>query len=291
MVRDRRLAEVASIAFEPAEDGAWLSRISRAFEEEWGEGLGCVAATYAPTETSIGFDTVVGPGPRPDIDPRHLFEGTVAAPPEMTRRAYAEVTCETTSALGPVCARNFQERSLDWGVRDAVCVNVQAHAHRGAAFMLLLPRTRRLRMVERRWLDDLAAVLRIAVQRRAAPEHVVSPPARPPGSRATEVPLPDETRRLQLAGFQPIRELAEDGRRRLVVERISVDPLAVLSARERAAVLALRTVTSNKEVAALLGTQSSTVGVLLHRAAAKLRARSRRELAAIAANAPSRDGA
>jgi DNA-binding NarL/FixJ family response regulator len=103
------------------------------------------------------------------------------------------------------------------------------------------------------------------------------------------VPLPDEVRPLHLAGFQPIRELTEEGRRRLVVEEIRVDPLAVLSSRERAAVLALRTVTSNKEIAALLGTKSSTVGVLLHRAAAKLRVRSRRDLASIASNSSPRE--
>ncbi|HVJ94472.1 MAG TPA: helix-turn-helix transcriptional regulator [Labilithrix sp.] len=287
MVRERRLREVAAAAFDNllADDASWLSAISLALEAQWGEGNGCIAATYAPTSRSIGFDTVLGAGTRSEIDPRHLFEGTVAAPPDMTRRAYAEVECETTSGMGAVCERNFLERSFDWGIRDAVCINAQNGPHRGAAFMLLRPRRRRLRMGERRWLEDLSAVLRIAVRSRMAPELVLPAPPAPVAPRSRDACSFDGMRRLRLAGFETVRELEEEGRRRFVVQSIPVGPLAVLSSRERAAVLALRTTTSNKEIAALLETSASTIGVLLHRAATKLGVRSRAELVAMALEA------
>ncbi|MBX3230848.1 MAG: helix-turn-helix transcriptional regulator [Labilithrix sp.] len=288
MRRDRRLGEVAAVAFDDlvVDETSWLSSVAHALEDQCGEGYGCIAAAYAPTSRSIGFDAMIGAGVRTDIDARGVFAGTVAAPPEMTRRVYAEVQCETTSGLGVVCERNFQERVFDWGVRDAVCVNAQREVHRGAAFLLLHPRRRRLRMGERRWLEDLAALLRIAIRRRAIARPTLAAPPSRTAPLLTGTRSPDERRRLHRAGFEPIRELEEDGRRRLVVEPIAVGPLAVLSTRERAAVLALPTTTSNKEIAALLGTSASTIGVLLHRAATKLGVRHREELVALASAPP-----
>jgi DNA-binding CsgD family transcriptional regulator len=62
--------------------------------------------------------------------------------------------------------------------------------------------------------------------------------------------------------------------------------LARLSNRERAVVLALGPDVLNKEIGAAFGISASSVGVLLHRAAAKLGVRSRHELMAIVQRAP-----
>lgn len=142
-------------------------------------------------------------------------------------------------------------------------------------------------MSEHAWLSDVSALLTLVIQKRGGARSTRPlPPQRSPSTDGyRELRLPDETARLRAAGFQPVREIDEDGQRRVVVEPLTLGALALLSSRERAAVLALRTDTSNKEIADVLGTSSSTVGVLLHRAAAKLGARSRAELIAIATRA------
>lgn len=278
------MAEVALGDLE-ADDATWLSRVATALEERAGEGEGCLASVYVPARDIVGFTCVVGLDVPQGLDAVRVFGSTTAAPAEFVRHAYSAVDIDTTSGIGPVCERRFQEHALDWGIRDAICVNANVGPCRGAAFLIAQPRRRRLRTGERRWLGEIARLLGLALRkrseratRRARPR---TPPARP-SPDAADVRLSDEAARLQGAGFQPIREMIEDGRRRLIVEPVRVDPFSVLSAREREAVLALRTCATNKEIAIRLGASCSTVGVLLHRAALKLRAATRRELIAIA---------
>ena len=57
-------------------------------------------------------------------------------------------------------------------------------------------------------------------------------------------------------------------------------PMPGLSSRERQALALLALEQTNKEIAFALGISASTVGVLLHRAAKKLRTATRRELTA-----------
>ncbi|MDX2092684.1 MAG: helix-turn-helix transcriptional regulator [Kofleriaceae bacterium] len=285
MKQDRQLGDLATAVFEDlaTTDDVWLSRIALELELHAGEGYGCLASMYGPNATSIGFGDVIGIGAPRGLAPTRVFEGTTTAPPMLTRHIYATVTCDTTSSIGPTCEQVFRQHVLDWGVRDAICLNARLGGHRGAAFLVLRPKRHRLRTRERRWFTDLASILEIAVRLRAARiDGFPRLDAPSPSPHAAELHVTDAMTRLQAAGFDIVRELYEEGRRRLVVEPVRVDPLAVLSARERAAVLALRTVTSNKEIAMLLGLTPSTVGVLLHRAAAKLRVKSRADLVAIA---------
>lgn len=286
-MRDRRLSDVAEAVFDhiDADDASWLDAVARALEEQAGEGYGCVASMYGPTETSIGFDTVLGPGIPSGLDARTVFEATTQTAPDHTRRVYRELVIETTRGIDPACERLFQSRVHDWGIRDAICLNAPLGGHTGAAFLISQPRRRRLGMGERRWFDEVAALLRIAVRKRGALGPSITRKHSLHALSLAPAPLPNEEARLRAAGFQPIRELDEDGHRRLVVEPVRLGALALLSARERAAVCALRPETSNKDIAVLLGTTASTVGVLLHRAAAKLRVRSRKELITIAMQA------
>lgn len=273
---------MAEIAFASlgVDDGTWLARIGHALDAHGGDGHGCLASIYGPSARSIGFGATLGPGAPNGLDPLEVFEGTVEGPPDFTRHVYSQTMCDTTSGIGPTCEYLFQSRALDWGIRDAICVNAPSGPLRGAAFMILLPRRRRLRASERRWFADLSSILQIAARFRGTRRAPAGERKR--SARGAELRMRDERRRLQSAGFDAVRELYEEGRRRVVVEPLRVEPAGVLSPREREAVVALRTLETNKEIAVLLGTSPSTVGVLLHRAAAKLGARSRDELVAIA---------
>ena len=256
-------------------DEAWLARVAEVLEEQHGDGLGCGAFVYGPGGPAVTFGAGAARGTPGCIDARYLFEATTSTAPRIIRTVFGSITSALASELGAACERSFHARVFDWGVRDALCINAKLGELRGAAFLVLRARRRPLKG-ERVESAAIASLLESALHARGE--------SRWPGvTRA-------EARRLRAAGFVPRRIVDDDGRRCLLVEPIDYDPLDLLSAKERAAVLALRPDTTNKEIAADMALAPSTVGVLLHRAAAKLRVRGRGELVALAAETRSRRG-
>ena len=84
------------------------------------------------------------------------------------------------------------------------------------------------------------------------------------------------------ARWKLVDQFERDGKRYLLAVRseAAIEGMELLSPRERQAVLCAARGHSNKVVACELGIATSTVGVLLSRATAKLGARSRKELLA-----------
>jgi DNA-binding NarL/FixJ family response regulator len=112
--------------------------------------------------------------------------------------------------------------------------------------------------------------------------------ARGPGLRGAAILLHRRRRRLgrgERAWFVELSALLEIAFRVRLEKKARAHPLAGLSSRERAVVLALGPDLLNKEIGAALGISASTVGVLLYRAAKKLGTRSRQQLLAVAERA------
>jgi DNA-binding CsgD family transcriptional regulator len=98
--------------------------------------------------------------------------------------------------------------------------------------------------------------------------------------RALPASTPRAWRSVVAAGWVVLGEFRQDSATYVLVSRDDRAPrlAPALSPRERDAVRLAATGRTNKEIAFELGIAASTVGVHLHRAAAKLGARSRAEL-------------
>ncbi len=91
-------------------------------------------------------------------------------------------------------------------------------------------------------------------------------------------PAPVDWRGVLARRWAYVDQFDASGDRYLIARLVDRDPLALLTVREREVVEQATRGHTNKVIAYEVGLTSSTVGVLLHRAAKKLGAQSREEL-------------
>ena len=307
-----------------ADEQAWLTRVAEEVRSVLGFDEGVVAYTYSMDATGwITPGALAVPGTSMDLaqsilNPGDMGEAVTAAVIRVHLQSGPSLATDVVRPITAV-ATEYRRRVLgERGYEDALTINATDPTRRGAMFVVPLKRTKRLvpNLTSRysRLGAHIAAGLRLrralsslvdeAIIERGKVAHATGQASRPSAQSALrDAVVAAERARGTLRKRDPERALATW--RGLVAGRWSVvdrfesngrqywvahpnapdapDPRS-LTARERQVAGFVALGQSNKLIAYELGISTSTVGVLVARAAKKLGVRSRAGLVAMLAH-------
>ena len=313
----------AAYSLEGSEDD-WAARVGQSLYARLGRGLGLIRYSYRIDggQLDVGSETHVDTHP----DAPCASDELRTAPVNYLRETFASVPCATGLTAGGKEARAFVRARMRvlharMGWRDVFVINAYDPTGEGLYFGLPSPRELRLSPAVRQTWGRVAVHIAAArrLRKRLDPAEAVM---RPDGrvqhaiedatSRAARSELATAVRNIErargalrrsdpdravgdwkglcAARWSIVEEIESDGKRYLLARRNDAPVRAgaqALTPREAQALAFASAGHSNKLIAYEMGITAATVGVLLHRAARRLGAKTRAQM--IAAYEASRD--